>query len=417
MPKLLYNIGLKAYQAAITLAAPFNQKAKLMLSGREGQFERMRQSLQGNRAPIAWFHCASLGEFEQGRPVIEAFREAFPAYKVLLTFFSPSGYEIRKAYAGADYVFYLPLDSAANAAKFLELSQPRLAVFVKYEFWHYYLQALRQRNIPALSIAAIFRPDQIFFKRYGGFYRNILRNFEHVYTQNQASTALLQSIGITQASVAGDTRFDRVLQTAAGVKALPLVEAFAQSRQVFVVGSSWPADVDVLLPLIRQYRQSVKFIIAPHEIHASGINTLLQQLGGGTIRFSHADAITAAAAEVLIIDNIGMLSSLYRYGTYAYIGGAFGKGLHNTLEAAVFGLPLFYGPNYSKFQEAKDLVALGCAFSVKESNELLKAFEQVHAAESIRQTIAATEKRYVQQQAGATATIMADIKRLLTKKA
>ncbi len=413
MPKLLYNIGLKAYQAAIALAAPFNQKAKLMLSGREGQFDRMRQGLQGNRAPVAWFHCASLGEFEQGRPVIEAFREAFPAYKVLLTFFSPSGYEVRKAYTGADYVFYLPLDSAANAAKFLELAQPRLAVFVKYEFWHYYLQALRRHKVPALSVAAIFRPDQIFFRRYGGFYRNILRNFEHIYTQNKASTALLQTIGITQASVAGDTRFDRVLQTAAGVKDIPLVEAFVQNGQAFMVGSSWPSDMEVLLPLIQKYRQSVKFIIAPHEIQESGIGALLQQLGAGAIRFSQADACAAAAAEVLIIDNIGMLSSLYRYGTYAYIGGAFGKGLHNTLEAAVFGLPLFYGPNYSKFQEAQDLVALGCAFSVKDSKELLNAFEQVHASESVRQTIAATEKRYVQQQAGATATIMADIKRLL----
>lgn len=388
-----------------------------MREGRSNQFDRMQQQLQGNTAPVAWFHCASLGEFEQGRPVIEAFREEYPGYKVVLTFFSPSGYEIRKNYAGADYIFYLPLDSHSNANRFLDIVQPKLAVFVKYEFWHYYLQALQQRAIPVLSISAIFRSDQVFFKPYGYFYRDMLRRFTHIYTQNQTSLQLLQGIGIAQASIAGDTRFDRVLQTAASVKAIPLVETFAQKQPVFMIGSSWPADIDVLLPLIQQYRQHIKFIIAPHEIHESGISQLMQQLGEGAIRFSQADAADMARYSVLVIDNIGMLSSLYSYGTYAYIGGAFGKGLHNTLEAAVFGLPLFFGPKFDKFQEARDLVRLGCAFPVQDAAGLLAAFGQVYQSPELYHRITTREKQYVQEQAGATDQIMKDIKHLLTPTA
>ncbi|MBF8961914.1 3-deoxy-D-manno-octulosonic acid transferase [Pontibacter sp. FD36] len=412
--KLLYDIGLKAYQAAIAVAAPFHQKAKLMQEGRAGQFERMQQQLQGNTAPTVWFHCASLGEFEQGRPVIEAFREAFPRYKVVLTFFSPSGYEVRKNYAGADYIFYLPLDSHSNANRFLDIVKPKLAVFVKYEFWHYYLQAMQERAIPVLSISAIFRPDQVFFKPYGDFNRSMLQRFTHIYTQNETSLKLLQGIGIAKASIAGDTRFDRVLQTAASVKTIRMVEAFAQGKAVFMIGSSWPADIEVLLPLIQRYRQDIQFIIAPHEIHESGIAQLMQQLGEGAVRFSQATEADANRYNVLVIDNIGMLSSLYSYGTYAYIGGAFGKGLHNTLEAAVFGLPLFFGPKFDKFQEAKDLVALGCAFPINNAGELMQAFERVHTTSGLRQGITNKEKTYVHEQAGATAKIMADVRQLLT---
>ncbi|MFD3000760.1 3-deoxy-D-manno-octulosonic acid transferase [Pontibacter toksunensis] len=411
--KQLYDIGLKAYKAAITLAAPFNVKAKLMLQGREQQFEQLQQMLQSNQSPVVWFHCASLGEFEQGRPVIEAFKQAFPGYKILLTFFSPSGYEVRKNYSGADYILYLPLDSEENASRFIQLVQPKLAVFVKYEFWHYYLQQLQEQQIPMLSISAIFRSEQVFFKPYGRFYRDILQRFTHIYTQNKQSLELLRCINVQQASVAGDTRFDRVLQTAASVKILPLVEAFVQQQQVFVIGSSWPADIEVLKPLIRKYRSSMKFIVAPHEINESSISGVMQVAGDGAIRFSQATEADVARYEVLVIDNIGMLSSLYSYGTYAYIGGAFGKGLHNTLEAAVFGLPLFFGPSYSKFQEAKELVELECAFPVRHSEELLQAFEKVHTSPVLRQRITDNEKRYVKQQAGATAKIMADIQQLL----
>ncbi|GAB3535205.1 glycosyltransferase N-terminal domain-containing protein [Pontibacter brevis] len=411
--KLLYDIGLKAYKTAVSLAAPFNEKAKLMLEGREQQFERLQSALKENQSPVVWFHCASLGEFEQGRPVIEAFREAFPAFKILLTFFSPSGYEVRKNYSGADYVFYLPLDSEENATRFIALVKPKLAVFVKYEFWHYYLQQLQAQQIPVLSISAIFRKEQVYFKPYGRFYSNILKRFTHIYTQNKQSLNLLRSIDVTQASIAGDTRFDRVQQTAASVKILPLVEAFVQQQQVFVIGSSWPPDIEVLLPLIRKYRSSMKFIIAPHEVNESSINGVMLQTGEGAIRFSQATVRDVAAYNVLVIDNIGMLSSLYSYGTYAYVGGAFGKGLHNTLEAAVFGLPLFFGPRYEKFQEAKELVELECAFPVSNAEELLQAFEKVHTSPVFRQRITENEKRYVKQQAGATAKIMADIQQLL----
>lgn len=413
--KLLYDIGLRAYAAGLALVAPFNQKAKLMRQGRVRQFEKLREAMQGNHAPVVWFHCASLGEFEQGRPVIEAFREAFPEYKILLTFFSPSGYEVRKNYGGADYVLYLPLESAGNAKKFMELVQPKLAVFIKYEFWHYYLQALHQRHIPVLSVSAIFLPHYVFFKPYGEFNRAMLRNFTHIYTQNKSSLDLLQGIGITNASIAGDTRFDRVLQTAASVKSIPLVEAFAAGQQVFIAGSSWPADIEMLLPLIQKYKQSIKFILAPHEVNEASITTVMQTVGKGAVRFSEATEADAAGYEVLVIDNIGMLSSLYSYGIYAYIGGAFGKGLHNTLEAAVFGLPLFFGPAYDKFQEAKDLVALGCAFPVGDSAALLQAFERVHHTPGLCQSIANEEKRYVQQQAGATARIITDIQCLLNQ--
>ncbi len=384
-----------------------------MQQGREQQFERLEQALQGNKSPVVWFHCASLGEFEQGRPVIEAFREAFPEYKILLTFFSPSGYEVRKNYSGADYVLYLPLDSAHNAARFIQLVQPKLAVFVKYEFWHYYLQELQEQQIPVLSISAIFRKEQLFFKPYGQFYRHILQRFTHIYTQNKQSLELLRRINVPQASVAGDTRFDRVLQTAAAVKILPLVEAFVQQQQVFIIGSSWPADMEVLKPIIRKYRSSIKFIVAPHEVYESSITAIMQQIGEGAVRFSKATAADVAGYNVLVIDNVGMLSSLYSYGTYAYIGGAFGKGLHNTLEAAVFGLPLFFGPRYSRFQEAKELVELNCAFPVSNAEDLLLAFEKVCTSPVFRQRITENEKRYVKQQAGATAKIMTDIQQLL----
>ncbi|MHA6249396.1 3-deoxy-D-manno-octulosonic acid transferase [Pontibacter sp. CAU 1760] len=415
--KLLYDIGLRAYQKAIALAAPFHLKAKRMQEGRVQLFEHLNMAFEGNKAPVVWFHCASLGEFEQGRPVIEAFQAAFPDYKILLTFFSPSGYEVRKNYSGADYVAYLPFDSEANASQFIQLVQPKLAVFVKYEFWHYYIQALQRLQVPVLSISAIFREEQVFFKPYGGFYRQILKCLTHIYTQNNESRDLLRSIGVTHASVAGDTRFDRVLQTAASVKILPVVEAFVQQQQVFVIGSSWPADIEALKPLIDRYQHQIKFIVAPHEINEGSLSAAMQLAGKSTVRFSEATEANVASAAVLVVDNVGMLASLYSYGTYAYIGGAFGKGLHNTLEAAVFGLPLFFGPRYARFQEAKDLVELGCAFPVKNASALLQAFEKVHTVPAVRQRITENEKQYVKQQAGATYKIMADIERLLSKRA
>ena len=376
-----------------------------MVDGRKNLWPELEAKLQGNSAPVVWFHCASLGEFEQGRPVMEAFAKQYPDYKIALSFFSPSGYEVRKNYAGAHYIFYLPKDSVANARKLVALLKPKLAVFVKYEFWHYFTQELKTNNVPVISISSIFREGQLFFKPYGGFYRNILRNFSWFFTQNAHSENLLKSIGIPNVSVAGDTRFDRVLQTASGVKQIPEVENFKAGKEVFMIGSSWPEDMQVLVPFIKKHQAELKFIIAPHEMHETEIVKLSSEFAGTAIRFSEAANRNLSSYSVLIIDNIGMLSSLYGYGSYAFIGGAFGKGLHNTLEAAVFGLPLFFGPKYQKFQEAKDLVSLQTAFPVNNLSELETVFENVKKPET-KNAIADRQKTYIQEQAGATQKIM-----------
>jgi 3-deoxy-D-manno-octulosonic-acid transferase len=401
---LLYKLSIWFYWLFVRLAAPFHTKAKQMVEGRKHLWPEIEAKLKGNKAPVVWFHCASLGEFEQGRPVIEALAKQYPDHKIALTFFSPSGYEVRKNYAGADFIFYLPKDTAKNARRLVELIQPKLAVFVKYEFWHYFARELKNRNVPVISISAIFRDSQLFFKPYGSFYRNILRNFAYIFTQNQHSGLLLQKIGITQVSVAGDTRFDRVLQTAGSVKHIPVVEEFINGKELFVIGSSWPEDLNVLMPFIKNHKE-LKFIIAPHEIHEAELSALCNDLEGDGVRFSEAGTRAVQDYSVLIIDNIGMLSSLYGYGAYAYIGGAFGKGLHNTLEAAVFGAPLFFGPKYGKFQEAKDLVAAHTAFPVKNVAELEHAFEKIRTPER-KNAIAEKQKRYINEQAGATAKIM-----------
>jgi len=415
LSRLLYSLSTKAYNLLLQASAPFHAKAAQWVAGRESIFEQIEQQLAGNTQSVAWFHCASLGEFEQGRPLIEKFSKQYPKYKILLTFFSPSGYEVRKNYVGAHYIFYLPLDSAANARRFVNLVKPKLAVFVKYEFWYYYLIELQRRQIPVISVSAIFRPSQLFFKSYGGFYRQILKLFTHIFTQNQASAALLKNIGIKQVTVAGDTRFDRVLQTAASIKTMPLVEQFKAGKPVFVIGSSWPQDMAVLLPFILKHINDLKFIIAPHEIHPAELDKLVADLSGRAIRFSQAEINKVADFNVLLIDNIGMLSSLYSYGSYAYIGGAFGKGLHNTLEAAAFGLPLFFGPTYHKFQEAVNLVELGVAYPIENTAGLEGIFNQLVADADQRNIISRKAKDYVHQQAGATELILQHVHQWLQK--
>ena len=406
MSRLLYRAGIQAYTLLLKSAAPFHDRARKMVTGREHLLPEIKAKLANNTHPLIWFHCASLGEFEQGRPVLEKITAQFPQYKIILTFFSPSGYEIRKNYPGATYIFYLPLDTPDNARQFLNLVNPALAVFVKYEFWYNYLHQLKQRQIPTISISAIFRPDQLFFKPYGSFYRNMLHCFTHLFTQNKVSADLLSSINLSQVTVAGDTRFDRVLQTAVAVRGIPIVEEFKQDMPLFIIGSSWPQDMEILLPFIQKWADRVKFIIAPHEIHEKDLLAIEAQLTVKTIRYSQATKQRVADFQVLLIDNIGMLGSLYAYGNYAYIGGAFGKGLHNTLEAAVFGLPLFFGPNYQKFQEAIDLVGLQVAFPIQNTAELTSAFAYLYANDNLYQTTAAQAKKYVQTQAGATDIIL-----------
>lgn len=395
----IYNIGITMYGLLLRFASLFNAKAKLFVEGRHHIFENIAQKLNTDDEPI-WFHFASLGEFEQGRPVLEKLKSIHPQQKIIVTFFSPSGYEIRKNYALAD-VFYLPLDTAVNAKRFINIVNPKLAIFTKYEFWFHYFKELHSRKIPLYLISGIFRPDQTFFKGYGGFYRGILKFVTHFFVQNEESVALLKSIGINEVSLSGDTRFDRVYENAQDPKKLIEVVAFCSDQPVFIAGSTWPEDEKLLIDLAEK-NPDWKFIIAPHEIGPNHI-TAIESLFSNSIKYSVLKSqVSSIESQILIIDNIGMLSSLYQYAQLAYIGGGFGTGIHNTLEAAAFGLPVIFGPKYDKFQEAKDLIALGAAQSIHTSAELLAAFNHFKTDEKA----AAIAKNYVMEKKGATEMIL-----------
>lgn len=419
MLNLLYNLSIHAYAFIIRLLSPFNTKAKFWIEGRKNIFERLGSALLTNRdsASLAWFHCASLGEFEQGRPVIEAFREKYPAYKILITFFSPSGYEIRKNYLSADFIFYLPADTPANAQKFIEIVKPSIAFFVKYEFWRNYLNELQKHQIPVISFSTIFRPSQLFFKPYGGFYQKVLRQFDHILVQNQASFNLLQNIDIQNITLAGDTRFDRVKQIVDAKKSIPIAEKFKENRQVFMVGSAWQTDMEVLIPLINSLKNdsNIAFVIAPHEIHREEINTWQKQIQSKSICFSEVkDDTKLSDFQILIIDNIGMLSSLYQYADFAFIGGSFGKGLHNILEAATFRMPIFFGNKaYHKFQEATDLVRLKGAFAIASIEDIALILNDLRTNQAKKNEAANICKNYVLENIGATAKVMQVVESIL----
>lgn len=391
------------------------------MDGRVDWLPKLREKIADNTDPVAWFHAASLGEFEQGRPVMEAFRKQYPDYKILLTFFSPSGYAVRKNYAGADFIVYLPADTPENARAFVLLVKPQLVFFIKYEFWANYLHELRAAQIPVISFSAIFRPNQLFFKPWGGFYRELLTCFEHILVQHEESEQLLRSIGLNHVTRAGDTRFDRVAQVAAARKDIPVVADFKKNEDnepqpLLVVGSAWQADMDVLIPFLNNFEQPLKVIIAPHEIHDAEIERWRDQLTKPSVRYSEAKTTQSpnhSVTQSLFIDNIGMLSSLYQYGEFAYIGGAFGKGLHNILEAATFGVPIFFGPNYGKFQEAIELIQAGGAFSVQDTRSLAGAFQQQYAD---RTKAAQVSCDYVQRNIGATAKVMEVVKEIKSKR-
>lgn len=404
--KLLYNCGIRLMDAGIRCAAPFNDKARLWKEGRRGLFEKL-ESLESQR--VVWFHAASLGEFEQGRPVIEAFRERCPEYKILVTFFSPSGYEIRKNYSGADCICYLPVDTPKNVRRFMQLVRPEIAVFIKYEFWYNYLTAMQKAGTRLYLISAIFRQDQIFFKPHGGLFRQALSAFTHLFVQDDSSKRLLHEIGIDRVSIAGDTRFDRVYTIASNAKNLPEIERFAQNAPVFIAGSTWPPDEELLLTLIDRY-PAVKFIIAPHEIHPSRIEKLRAAIRRPSLRYTELTPESDLEhAEVLFIDTIGLLSSVYRYGTWGYIGGGFGAGIHNTLEAATFGLPLAFGPRYEAFKEAKELIAAGGARSISNADELIQWFDPLFQSLEATQQSGNSCKQYVLNHKGATQQIIDEI--------
>jgi len=405
----MYNLLISITQQIIKLAALFNAKAKLWRDGQVSLLKQIEQKVTKNESTI-WFHAASLGEFEQGRPVIEAIKAKYPTYKIVLTFFSPSGYEVRKNYQGADYVFYLPIDTYQNAKQFIELINPKFVVFIKYEFWKNYLHLLRSKNIPIYLISAIFSNNQLFFKSYGFWYRKVLGYFSHIFVQDEESELLLKKINITNVSIAGDTRFDRVFEIAQSVKSFPIVEAFAKNSRVLIVGSSWQADEEILFEHLNNAAPKVKYIIAPHEVHASNIERIVKSIEAKVVRYSQAEINTVAENDVLVIDNIGMLSSLYQYGSIAYIGGGFGVGIHNILEAATFGMPVIFGTNYKRFKEAVELVKLGAAFSIADVFEFADLFDKLITDEQYLKQTGQRAQQFVSDNKGATQKIMAYLK-------
>ncbi|MBN1791142.1 MAG: 3-deoxy-D-manno-octulosonic acid transferase [Bacteroidales bacterium] len=410
---LIYSFVIHLLYLIIWAISPFNPKARLWISGRMGWRNRLQQKLPGK--PVFWFHAASLGEFEQGRPLIEAIKKKLPQCTVVLTFYSPSGFEIRKNYPEADLVCYLPLDTSCNAKRFISLIRPDAAFFIKYEYWYFYLRALHNSNIPVYLVSGLFRQDQTFFRWYGGWFRKKLRFINHFFVQDQSSASLLQSHGFHNVSVSGDTRFDRVSSLARVPDEIAGLRAFVAGGYCLVAGSTWPRDEEILIRFINETGQNIKMVIAPHEIHQQHILRLTSHIMKKYVRFSQAREENLSEYQVLIMDNIGMLSSLYRYGQIAFIGGGFGTGIHNILEPAVNGLPVVFGPNYRKFREAIDLIEAGGAFAISSPEEF---HQTVHALmnDPVKYTAASSAaKRYVSGNTGATERIMSRIKVLFSR--
>jgi len=476
----MYNLGIYLYQLGVAIASLFSEKVRLMWRGERAAVRQLREQVDP-AAQYVWFHAASLGEFEQGRPLMEQLRRDHPEYKILLTFFSPSGYEVRKNYAGADIICYLPLDTVTNARRFLRAVRPVMAFFIKYEFWYNYLHILKHRGVPVYSVSSIFRPDQVFFKWYGRQYAHVLRCFTHFYVQNEVSRELLATIGITNATVVGDTRFDRVLQIKAAARQLPVVEQFLEEGgtrneegevvleeggtrneeeevtgpKVFVAGSSWPPDEEIFIPFFREHPEW-KLIIAPHVIDESHLQQIEKMLQGFRVyRYTRLAAaeqsapLNAAAEQstplnaavpsssssadkhstplptregqgggssavgsssALIIDCFGLLSSIYRYADVTYVGGGFGVGIHNTLEAAVWDVPVIFGPNNERFQEAQGLKACGGGMEIRDVADFRRIMQQFIDRPAAIREAGRQSGAFVAQMTGATQRILADVK-------
>ena len=398
-----YNAGIALYEGALRVAARFNPKAAAWVDNRRGLFERLAAAV-GREEGVVWVHAASLGEFEQGRPVIEQLRREAPGTKILLTFFSPSGYGACRSYPGAEWVFSLPADRPRNARRFMDIVRPRMAIFIKYEFWLNYLGELKRRHCPALLVSAHFMPGSVFFRPWGGAFRRALGCFTRIFVQDEASVRLLRGIGI-ESEAAGDTRFDRVAEIAAAAGGAEGVDIFRDGRALIVAGSTWPPDEDILLPLIEAHPET-KFIIAPHELHGARLARLAARLGRRAVLYSRCrEARRLREAQVLIVDTVGLLSTLYRYASAAYIGGGFGAGIHNTLEAAAYGVPAAFGPNHGKFPEALGLIACGGARSVGSAADLEAWFSSLQADPALRERAGRAAARYVAAHRGATRRI------------
>ncbi len=430
----MYNIAIYIYLIGVAIGSLFNKKIKKMWRGEREAVDLLKEKVDPT-AKYVWFHAASLGEFEQGRPLIEQLRATHPEYKILLTFFSPSGYEVRKNYEGADIVCYLPLDTIRNARRFLRAVHPVMAFFIKYEFWYNYLHILRHRGVPVYSVSSIFRPGQVFFKWYGRNYAKVLRCITHFFVQNEVSLKLLKGIGIDEATVVGDTRFDRVLQIKEQSKELPIVEAFkginskgsackeelsedackeelsengSKGCKVFVAGSSWQPDEDIFIRFFNDH-PDWKLIIAPHVIGEDHLTYILDKLQMKAVRYTQATEQSAAEARCLIIDCFGLLSTIYRYGEIAYVGGGFGVGIHNVPEAAVWGVPVLFGPNNKRFQEAQDLLACKGSFEVTDYDSFNTIISRLISDDKFRHQCGEASANYVKSRSGATDIIMKSV--------
>ena len=415
----MYNLIIYIYQLGVMIASLFNEKVRKMWQGECEVIRILKEKVDPN-AQYVWFHAASLGEFEQGRPLMEQLRKEHPEYKILLTFFSPSGYEVRKNYEGADIICYLPLDTITNARRFLRAVRPVMAFFIKYEFWYNYLHILRHRGVPVYSVSSIFRPGQIFFRWYGRQYSHVLKCFTRFYVQNEVSKELLAQIGIKDVQIVGDTRFDRVLQIKAAAKQLPIVESFCQQPtpdspqpKVFIAGSSWQPDEEIFIPWLNEH-PDWKVVIAPHVIkedHLQQIEKLLE--GRKVARYTALEKLDNLDGleniEVLIIDCFGLLSSIYRYADVTYVGGGFGVGIHNTLEAAVWDVPVFFGPNNQRFQEAQGLKRCGAGLEISNAEDFRRLMQGFVDNPTLAKELGEKAGAFVEQMTGATKKILADV--------
>jgi len=428
---MIYNIVIYFVLFGIAIASLFNEKVRKMWRGEREAFKILKQKVDPD-AKYVWFHAASLGEFEQGRPLMERIRKEHPQYKILLTFYSPSGYEVRKNYEGADIICYMPVDTRLNAIRFLRLVRPVMAFFIKYEFWSNFLHILKHRGVPTYSVSSIFRPDQVFFKWYGKSYANVLRCFTRFFVQNEESKRLLESIGITDVDVVGDTRFDRVLQIKEAAKQLPICEAFRKGSasasaeisapassaealpkagyKVFVAGSSWPPDEEIFIRFFNEHKDW-RLLIAPHVIAEEHLKLILSLIKDKkVVRYTQTTPEEAAEADVLIIDCFGLLSSMYNYGDVAYVGGGFGVGIHNTLEAAVWNMPVIFGPNNKKFQEAQGLLKSGGGFEIHNFEEFEGLMSSMMNDEAFLKSSGEKAGAFVASLSGATDKVLSKVR-------
>ena len=409
----MYNIVIFLYLCGVAILSLFNEKVRKMWRGEREAIRTIKEKIDPN-AQYVWFHAASLGEFEQGRPLMEQLRREHPEYKILLTFFSPSGYEVRKNYEGADIICYLPLDTILNARRFLRTIRPVMAFFIKYEFWYNYLHILRHRGVPVYSVSSIFRPGQVFFRWYGKQYSRVLKCFTHFFVQNEVSRELLATIGIMDVSVVGDTRFDRVLQIKAAAKQLPIVEQFKGNNKCFIAGSSWQPDEEIFIPWLNEH-QDWKVVIAPHVIGEDHLQQIEHMLEGrkvvrySTIEGQKPSANTIESADVLIIDCFGLLSSIYHYADVTYVGGGFGVGIHNTLEAAVWDVPVFFGPNNQRFQEAQGLKNCGAGLEIGNADDFRRYMQGFEEHPELMKELGEKAGAYVASLSGATDKILSHV--------